>query len=194
MFKKAREIKQIIEQGFKDSDLWSLDYFFSDKFSKMLFKFAQNQVGSPQTVSFDDIKDYPIEFIECSLFIIKENIKDNKNFSSYSSDDIDEVLDLHNSYVIWQMIILRMAYCFRMTNEEFYDNEYSDEYFKQVFGENGWQFEDIGNGYHKLVFHEAEKDIDEKYHKREKEIEDTRMAMKNEALELLSKWYFDLWD
>lgn len=193
MFKKIREINQIRKQGFRNSDCYSIDYFMMTIFPKMIRKLRERKIGSPMNVSFDDIKDYPIEFIEYAMKVIEDEFYNNGYFNKKDNDAF-ETIDLFDGFTQWSIILLRIAYCFEMTNEDNYENEYSDDYFDQAFDGHWFKYEDIGNGFSKIVFNKVDEDLDKKYHEREKEIEDTIIQMKDEAFSLLSKWYFNLWD
>lgn len=187
MFKKLKEIKQIMKQGFKDSDCWSIDYFMQTTFSKMLLRLREFKHGHPAFITFDEIKYFPIEFVKESMDILE---KENNKLKESEQYDID----LFDSFCLWQIIIMRIAYCFKMTNDEEYENEYSDEYFDQVFGENGFEFEELDNNLNRLITYEPDEELKIKYDKRNDEIYKEIDEMKEEAFALLSKYYFHLWD
>jgi len=96
-----------------------------------------------------------------------------------------------------------MAYCFENANKDLdVKNIYADDYFKAVFGDKEDSsvkeffknhFEKTNVGY-KLTMNEVEKDLKDKYYKEEERIWNHKCAMKNEAMKLLNKYFYDLWD
>jgi len=68
----------------------------------------------------------------------------------------------------WKSVLDRMAFCFKEVNEDTCSikNEFNDD----------------------------EPELEEKYHNRQREINDYREKMKKEGLELFSKHFSDLWD
>lgn len=198
MFKRVKEIKQYMKQGFKNSDLWSLDYFLSDTFARMIREFRKGKIGNPMGISFEDIKDFSIEFIEYSMKIIEDEFYDSGYFNK-KDNDAEDIIDLFDEFTQWSIILLRIAYCLEMTQEEKYENEYSDEYFDQVFGKYGWKSEQVkdettNKTFYKIVTNKPDEELKKKFEDREEEIYDLREAYKDEAFKLLSKWFFNLWD
>lgn len=79
----------------------------------------------------------------------------------------------------WDIALSNMIYCFKESTEKYCSekNEYEDEYTKDLFNSREEFNEELRN----------------KWLKREEEIEMYREKMKNEALEMFSKYYYDLW-
>lgn len=190
MFRKIKDLIYLIRHGYERKDCWSLDYFLSDKFTEMILHMRKNKMGCPGDITFNDIKDFPIDFIEHAMDFIQEEYEEMKDKNEYDPPD------LFDEFTIWSIVLFRIVYCLKRTHEEKFYNEYSEEYFKQVFGEDGFVFEDYDNktGLYRLITNEPDKDLKEKYDKRQDEIESECKRNKNEAFELLSKWYYSLWD
>ena len=190
MFRKIKDLVFLIKHGYERKDCWSLDYFLSDKFTEMILYMRKNKMGCPGDIIFDDIKDFPVDFIEHAMDFIQEEFEERKDKDKYDSPD------LFDEFTIWSIVLLRIVYCLKRTHDEKFDNEYSEEYFKQVFGDDGFVFEDCndGTGCYRLVTCEADPDLEKKYNERQKEIESECKRNKDEAFKLLSKWYYALWD
>ena len=77
--------------------------------------------------------------------------------------------------------------------------ESNEEYFKQKFGDAD-SFSDLlepcedNPNLYKIKDRKVNKSLERKFYKRENEIEKYRTKMKDEAFNLLSKYFFNLWD
>lgn len=81
----------------------------------------------------------------------------------------------------WEIELDNMIHCFEeMTDDCSEKNEYWEEYKKHLFSIK--KKEDL------------DKELQEKWLKREEEIEDYQVSMKNKALKMFSKHYYNLWD
>ena len=101
-----------------------------------------------------------------------------------------------------------MAYCFERAHkfEDFEENEYQEEYFNQVFGNDRqknkhesfkkwWKRRTkMVEGGYLFMRSEPDKELEKKYFERQKEIEKNKDDFKNEAMDLLKKYFYDLWD
>lgn len=191
LFERLKELNQLRKRGFTDSDCWNLDFFLQSKFSEMILYMRKHKWGHPQEISFDDVKDYPIEFIEYAMNIIDKEFKYNKCYEGKKKED---VIDIFDQSIQWSIVLIRIAYCLQMTFDDNYKNEYSEEYLHQVFGDK-WKFsEPDERGRRTLILNDAEPELEEKYNKRREEIMEETINMKDEAMKLLSRWYFHLWD
>ena len=80
----------------------------------------------------------------------------------------------------WDMELERMIYYFKESTDEFCSekNEYEKEWYDSL-----WSAQKI-----------EDKEIRDKWLKREDAIMKYKENMKNKGLELFSKYYYDLWD
>ena len=94
-----------------------------------------------------------------------------------------------------------------MTNEDKYENEFSEEYFDQVFGKDdgtkNWfkehsevvKIDKKGKPLlYELKTNDPDPELEKKYRNREDEIQKSIENYKNEGCDLLKEWYFHLWD
>lgn len=187
------------KHGYNLSSTWSVDYFMSDKFSKMIKDLRKYKHGSPGFLDEDPLKyigNFSVAFVE---YAMEEIEKDN--------EEKDFETDIFDGFTTWQLILFRMQHCFEMTNEEKYDNEYSEEYFEQVFGKDdgtkNWfekhskviKTNEKGEPLlYELETKDPDPELEKKYRNREDEIQRTIENYKNEGCDLLKEWYFNLWD
>lgn len=185
--KKQR--KQRKQKGFSDSDCWGLNYWLGDTFPKMIRNLRDMKNGYPMC-KFEDVDNFPKDWLEL------ETNKMNEVFKNQHYDTSDELFNK------WYLILTRIAYCLEQTNDELVKiaNEYEDEYNKQVWGDLSFKnalipikLGDNTNAY-KLNTNEPDDEIRKKYFEKEDEIAKYRDDMKNEAFDLLKKYFWDLWD
>ena len=105
----------------------------------------------------------------------------------------------------WENILDRMIFCFQEMNEDTCSmkNEYEEEYHRQRFESRGGksildcftseEINEHGEKRYRLITGEAEPELEEKYRRRMREIEDYRENMKNEGFELFRKYFWNLW-
>ena len=191
------------KNGFAPCDCWNMHYWFGDTFVKMIRHLRDNMHGYPQ-LEFEEIEQFPIDWIiQEGQRISKSNEK--KDFDSF---------DLYNPNDRWNLILSRIAYCFEQSSDEITEipNEYYEEFNKQVWGDTSedskLSFKQWWNKYfvvekydkkgkpmsYRLVTNEPEKDLKKKYFDREAEIEEYRESMKDEAFDLLKRYFYCLWD
>ena len=188
--------KQRYKNRFSDMDVWNWFCWFYETTPKMFEQLEKNIHGIPNE-DFCEIKDMPEEWLK----IAEKNISSEKNAKKFSKELIN-----------WKLILLRIAYCFDVLNEDYdYDekckyeeinNEYRDEYLNQVYGDKDLmdlfvvdEVDEKGKPkYYKLVTNEADPELEKNYRKREEEIAKFREDRKNEGFDLLKKYYYNLWD
>lgn len=100
---------------------------------------------------------------------------------------LKELKEIKHGYPIdmteeqWTMELDNMIHCFEeMTDDCSEKNEYWEEYKKHLFSIKGEK--------------DLDKELQEKWLKREEEIENYQVNMKNKALKMFSKYYYNLWD
>lgn len=196
---ELNNFREYRRKGFIAEDIWNLDCWLSETFPKMIRALAETTHGYPQE-DFEEVENFPLDWVKDTVSEI--NRKRQNKIEVTSPFNIDEPSDR------WELVLLRMAYCFERADkfEEFEENEYSEEYFNQLFGRDHemkkhesfrkwWKRRTIKvEGGYQLIEHEPNKNLQEKYYNREKEIWEHKVAYKNEAMDLLKKYFYDLWD
>lgn len=221
---EKRMARQRKKKGFADCDCWGMYYWFGSTFPKMIRTLRDMKHGAPAMdfEEVDNFPLLWVEE-ECNkLMEIKRKDweKQSRKYKKENPFEDDEEIILWGTDRVfdrWQLILSRIAYCLEQTDEEVTEikNEYEDEYFDSVFGKKETEnkkgsyldnflyglFEPIEwdeKGRPKLwrLKTEDEKNIDleEKYRKRNEEIAQYREDMKNEAFDLLKKYFYHLWD
>lgn len=196
---ELNNFREYRRKGFIAENVWNLDCFLTGTFSKMIRSLADTTHGYPQE-NFEEVEKFPLEWTKSTIEEI--NRRRQNKIEVTSPFDIDKPADR------WELVLLRMAYCFERADkfEDFEENEYSEEYFNQVFGRDHkmkkhesfrkwWKRRTIKvEGGYQLIEYEPDKDLQENYYNREREIWENKVAYKNEALDLLKKYFYNLWD
>jgi len=155
---------QRARKGFSDSDVWGIDYWFSDTIARMLTELRDHTDGHPV---FDDEGNFaaPDE--------------------SYDNDERDRKL--------WYEILSRMIFLAKEMNDETCSmvNPYMDEYVKHET--DLWESHKTMNSSDSADEPEEIKKLKENFLKFELEKKKYIMSCKDEFFELFSKYYFGLW-
>lgn len=206
--------KQRKEQGFSDVDVWSIDYWFADIFVKMIRQLRDNKHGAPD-LAFKEVENFPLKWVEEQSNILLEQ-KRKRNEGKKEEDKIEEEVNLWNEDFIfdrWWMILSRIAWCLEQSNKDstYIENKYEEKYDEQFWGDEKWEkgkFEDFWNKHFevsevdergkpklfKLKDREIDKDLEKSYWEEEKKIANYREQCKNEAFDLIKKYFYNLWD
>ena len=196
---------QWLMRGYSDMDCFNLDNTILERAPKMLRHIRGFIHGAPD-MKFEEIESFSIDFLK----LANEEIQmDKNNYDENGDQDIFE-----DNFYKWKIILTRMAYCFEQADENLteIENEYQDEFDRQMWGNpeeidklsaKEWmnrffsvQETDV-NGkptLYRMNVNEPDPDIKDKYFKREEEIWKYRNDMKNEALDLIKKYFWCLWD
>ena len=182
-FRDLRFSHQRIWRGYCEWDVYSIYDWFLGIMPTMLANFRDDLHGCPEMPGS----------ISQRLIVDEEDRE---------SDDMKN----------WIAVLNRMIFLLRETDEETCSrqNPYEDEYFRawaeferkyKTFREEEThpEIQIGGKSLRTVRLHfpdEAEefREITEKYWNMETELTQYRMDCKNEALELFSKWFYDLWD
>lgn len=159
--------KQRAKRGFSDDMCWNMYGWILETFPKMIINLRDMKNGYPE-LKFEEINDFSIDWIEK----VCEQIDD---------------FDIYDDFYKWQLILTRIAWCLEQANEETtcIKNEYEEEYFDKIF-KNDYEFWENKNG--------EDKELEEKYFSRLKDIAEYRNQMKDEAFDLIKKYFWNLWD
>ena len=206
LFFEIRMSNQRRKKGYADCDCWGMNYWFSSTFAKMIRELRDMKHGHPE-LPFEEVDNFPVDWVEeMSKDIIK--VDEKKGFE-------EEDFDIFDGFYRWQLILTRIAWCLEQASDEVTDleNEYEEEYNRQVWGDT---FDDVGKNsfnnwwedhmevvsvdkkgkpkLYRLKTNEPDENIKEKYWKKEEENNKYREDMKNEAFDLLKKYFYNLWD
>lgn len=183
---ERRMANQRKKKKFADCDCWGMHYWITDTFADMIITLRDMKHGAPD-LPFEEFDKLPSNWLKKELEIYKT--KQIKNGYSYEVD----------IFAKWYIILTRIAYCLKQANEEIteIENEYSDALF-EVFHKNTLDLiSSKEKGKPKLYTintPKANEELRKKFLQKEDEIFEYRDQMKNEAFDLLKKYFWNLWD
>lgn len=188
-----RMAKQRYKRGFSDNDCWGMNYWLVSTFPDMILHLRDMKHGAPE-LPFEEFDKLPWEWKDQELQ--KYKYIQEKNGYEYEPNSI---------FTKWYIILTRMAYCLKEADEdkEMY-NPYKKDFDKAVWGDDlntiksfkdfrDKYFKKISGGY-VLKTNEPDNDLKEKYFKFEDKNWLYKEKMKNEAIDLLKKYFYNLWD
>lgn len=196
---QLQQFKEYQKKGYVSENLFDISNWICETFPKMLREFASKTHGAPE-LNFEEIECMPLQWVNDTIGEI--------NRTRQNKIEVEAPFDIDNLFDRWELILYRMAYCFERANEwnDYEENEYREEYFKQLFGADHkikrhesfkkWfkrRTIKVEGGY-QLIQHEPDKELEKKYFAREYEIEQNKVEYKDEAMRLLSKYFYSLWD
>lgn len=202
-----RMAKQRKKKGYSDCDCWNMFGWFQETFPKMIRDLRDMKHGAPE-LEFEEVDNFPIKWIEEQSKILLKQKKEK---------DYGEEIDLFGKNKIfdrWWFILSRIAYCLEESDENSTTeiNEYYEEYNRQVWGDEKeleklsvkefmnkfWKVEKADKNGKPLMYslktNKPDSELDKKYWEREKEICKYREKMKDEAFDLIKKYFYNLWD
>lgn len=203
---------QRFHKGYADCDWWDFSYHFLSNTPKLMKDLRDYCHGAAER-EYEEIESYPIEFIE---YAKKEIEQGNIRAGNTGKDYEDWEFDLYDHFIRYKIILTRIAWCLEQADDSVTDieNEYQDEYDKQCWGDDSdiegekfdlskWfkkhsvvsEFDKKGKPkLYRIVINDVDPDLEKKYWNRNKEIDEYRNARKNEAFDLLKKYFYTLWD
>lgn len=176
---------QRIKYGYCDSDIWSIDYWFLNVMPGMLQQLK------------DTTHSYP-----CFQGSISHALCENGMSEDTDNEGVKQ----------WEAILSEMIFLLNEANEDTCtrENKYKKEYdkareeFNNKYGMLGEKLrteedkaEEKKKGTHRVYMLgdvPEYKEISELYFNESRVLDDYRDDCKNKALELFSKWFWDLWD
>ena len=183
--RNARYIYQRARYGFCESDVWSIDVWFLKIMPAMLQYLKETTDGYPSVPG------------ELSHALV----------GSGAPKDVDDA-----GMKVWAEVLDEMIFLLKEANEETcsranpYEESWEEAYkdFSAKYGDFGEKLKteeqkerEEKEGLHTLYMLgdvPEYKEIDELYYKESKAIEEYRNDCKDKALELFSKWFWNLWD
>lgn len=189
---KKRMARQRYKRGFADEDCWSLDSWLCTTFPMMILALRDMKNGAPDE-EFPEYDNLPKDWKKAEY----KKYKAKQEKLGYECDP-------HDIFTKWYIILTRIAYCLQQADKFLeVENIYADEYFGQLWGNydesksaKDWftqHTEKVDEGY-QLISNEVDEDLKNKYYKEEERIWQYKCKMKEEAMKLLDKYFYNLWD
>ncbi len=207
-----RMSSQRFHKGYADCDWWDFYGHFLSVVPKLM-KDLRDYCHGAAELQYEEIENYSIDFIEYA----KNEIEQGNIKAGYSGDDYsDWEFDLYDSFIRYKIILTRIAWCFEQADESVTDieNEYQEEFNRQYWGDDSdiegekfsvskWfkkhsvveKFDKKGKPkLYRLINNEVDEELKKKYWNRIQEIDKYRQERKDEAFDLLKKYFYNLWD
>lgn len=188
-----RMARQRYKRGFSDADCWGMNYWLVSTFPDMILHLRDMKHGAPE-LPFEEFDALPLEWKDQELQ--KYKYRQEQDGYEYEPDSI---------FTKWYILLTRMAYCLQEADEdkEMY-NPYKKEYDLAVWGpEFGKEksFTDFWNkhcekvdGGYIIKNNEPDPELRDKFFKCEEDNYHYKEQMKDEAMDLLKKYFYNLWD
>ena len=188
-----RMARQRYKRGFADVDCWGMNYWLTSTFPDMILHLRDMKHGAPD-LPFEEFDTFPKEWKQVEMN--KLNNWHIQNKYTFEPNSI---------FTKWYIILTRIAYCLKEADEDKeVFNKYADDYNKAVWGEDygkektftefwGKHCEKVDGGYI-IKTGEAPEELHKNYWEEEKRIEEYKVSMKDEALDLIKKYFYCLWD
>lgn len=204
-----RMAKQRKKKGFADCDCWGMDYWFCETFVKMIRTLRDMKHGAPEK-EFEEFDNFPLSWVNqtAPTFLKQKQEK-------YNEDELD-LWGEEKYFDRWWFVLERIAWCLEQAGKDYEDpnnpdlvNEYQEEYHNQVWGDDEkksfkqwWKEHFVVSKTDKkgkpmlwqLKTNEPDEELKNKYYQRELEIADYKEKCKDEAFDLIKKYFYHLWD
>ena len=165
---------QRFRRGYASIDVWSMKYWFQETFPKMIIYLRDMKHGAPEE-KFEEVDNFPLLWVAEQSKILLEQKKKN---------GYEEEINLYNGndkiFDRWWLVLSRIAYCLQESSEDQTTeiNEYTEKFDKLTWVEQV----------------DPDSELREKWFNRDEEIAEYRDKMKDEAFDLLKKYFWHLWD
>lgn len=199
-------------RGYADCDYWG----FYDRFLyivPLIIKDLRDYCHGSAECEYEEIESYSIDFIEYA----KKEIEKGNHRAGYDTKEYsDWKFDLYDHFIRYKIILTRIAWCLEQADETVTDieNEYQKEFNKQYWGDDSdiegnkfsfskWfdkhsvveKFDKKGKPMlHRIITNDVDEELKKKYWNRVEEIEKYRQERKDEAFDLMKKYFYTLWD
>lgn len=190
---EKRMAKQRYKKGFSDSDCWGMNYWLTSTFPDMILNLRDMKHGAPE-LPFEEFDKLPLDWKDKELQ--KYKLIQEKNGYEYEPDSI---------FTKWYILLTRMAYCLKEADEDKkmynpYEKDYNiamwgEDFYKEKSFTEFWNkhCEKVDGGYI-IKTNEPDEDLKNKYYMVEEKHWKYKESMKDEALDLLKKYFYNLWD
>ena len=175
-FRDIRRCHQRIWKGYCDYDLFEIDSWFLGIMPAMLEEFRNTTHGYPPEIGHR----------------IHESACGNEE-----AEDVSDEAD-KEGMTLWRNEIDKIIHLLREASEDTCSqrNPFEEEYHSKVI--KRWEKRTSEDGFIHTTLaspsDESERELESKYFAEEKRLAEYRNSCKDEALVLLSKWFFALWD
>lgn len=185
--------RQRYKYGFAMCDCWDMNGWLTTTFPKMILELRDMKHGAPE-LEFEEYENLPTEWKDKELK--KYKIREEQNGYTYDADCI---------FTKWYIILTRMAFCFQEANldKEVY-NPFQKEYSEALWGKDVNKAKTFTEFWYKhcvktdkgyvLCPKEVDAELEKKYFDYEEQIAEYKRKMKDEAMDLLKKYFYNLWD
>lgn len=185
--------KQRYERGFADCDCWGMSYWLTSTLPDMIICLRDMKHGAPEE-PFEEFDKLPLDWKNNELKKLEKIV--TKQGYAYEPDSI---------FTKWYIILTRLAYCLYEADEDkdMY-NPYKEEFNKAFWGKDFYkiktfdefieQYTDKTDKGRMLKTNPVDEELNARYWNKEKEIQLYKIAMKDEAMDLLKKYFYNLWD
>jgi len=186
IFLEHKHRKQRAKRGWADNDLFSIDWWFQNTFVDMLDNFQIRTHGHPQE-KFEEVDTFPKGWIKLTLDDIKKETL-NYKYNCFTEEDVDKMITNMDDFIKWKLIIKRIIYLLKESNED--ECSRKSKYF------NLWYDNTFVNENNIFTEEESEQQakLTQQWMDECKEIDLYREQCAKQAFELLSKYFFNLWD
>ena len=185
--------RQRYKRGFSDNDCWGMNYWLTSTFPDMILNLRNMKHGAPE-LPFEEFDKLPLDWKDKELQ--KYKIIQEKNGYEYEPDSI---------FTKWYILLTRMAYCLKEADGDKkiynpYEKDYNiavwgDDFYKEKSFTKFWdKHSEKVNGGYIIKTNEPDKDLKNKYFKIEEENMKYKENMKDEAMDLIKKYFYSLWD
>ena len=188
-----RMARQRYKRGFADDDCWGMNYWLVSTFPDMILHLRDMKHGAPE-LPFEEFDALPLDWKDQELQ--KYKYRQEQDGYEYEPDSI---------FTKWYILLTRMAYCLKEADadKEMY-NPYKKEYDLAVWGPDFGKeksFTDFWNkhcekvdGGYIIKNNEPDPELRDKFFKCEEDNCRYKEQMKDEAMDLLKKYFYNLWD
>lgn len=190
---ERRMAKQRYKKGYADCDCWSMNYWLVSTFPEMILNLRNMKHGAPE-LPFEEFDTFPLEWKDEELQ--KYKLRQEKDGYEYDPNSI---------FTKWYIILTRIAYCLKEADEdkEVYNpfkKEYNEALLRKDINKvkSFTEFWDkhcikVDDGY-VISSYNVNDDLEKAYYREEEKILKYKESMKDEAMDLIKKYFYHLWD
>lgn len=185
--------KQRYKYGYALCDCWGMDMWLTTMFPKMILELRDMKHSAPD-LEFEEFENLPSDWKD-------KELKKHKKYEEQNGYDYDP----NSVFTKWYILLTRIAFCLQEANmdKEVY-NPFQKEYDEALWGKDISKYKTftefwykhckkVDNGY-VLEPKEVDAELEKKYFDYETQIVEYKKKMKDEAMDLIKKYFYNLWD